>query len=371
MTLTGKRALRAGLVLLAALLGLLLLIPARIDPVAYQPPQKGNPHRAFLPNRDLLGARRLAEGRVRGPEDVAIGEDARLYTGTATGQIKRVSLLNEAVEDFADTGGRPLGLRFDAQGRLVVCDAKKGLLAVDKEGRVSVLATEAGGRPFRFTNNLDIAKDGRIYFSDASDAYGADEYLYDLLEARPRGRLLRHDPATGETVVLADGLYFANGVALSKDEDFVAVAECYRYRISRYWLKGPKAGQTEVMADNLPGFPDNLSRTDGGNFWVALYTVRNPRLDALHPHPFAKKLLSRLPGFLWPQPARYGLVALLDPSGRPLVSLHDPSGERVHGITTAREHDGVLYLGTLHESWLARYTLPLPFVTVRSAGDAP
>lgn len=371
MTPGGKRILRGGLALLAACLGFLLLAPSRIDPLAYQPPKRSNPHRAFAPNRELLGARRLAVGRLQGPEDVAIGEGVTLFTGTADGKVKRVSLLSEAVEDFADTGGRPLGLRFDAQGRLIVCDAKKGLLAVDREGRVAVLATEAGGRPFRFTNNLDIAKDGTIYFSDASDAYGPDEYLYDLLEARPRGRLLRHDPATGETTVLAAGLYFANGVALSRDEDFVAVAECYRYRISRYWLKGPKAGRHEVMADNLPGFPDNLSRTDEGNFWVALYTVRNPLLDSLHPYPFAKKLLSRLPEPLWPKPARYGLVALIDPRGRPLVSLHDPAGERVRAITTAREHDGILYLGTLHDPWLARYALPLPFVPVRPTAEAP
>jgi sugar lactone lactonase YvrE len=371
MTAGGKRALRAGLAGMAALLALLVLAPSRIDPVAYRPPKRGNPHRAFAPNRELLGARRLAEGRLQGPEDVAIGDNAMLYTGTADGKIKRVSLLSEAVDDFADTGGRPLGLRFDPQGRLIVCDARKGLLAIDREGRTSVLATEAGGRPFRFTNNLDIATDGTIYFSDASDAYGPDEYLYDLLEARPRGRLLRHDPASGQTTVLVEGLYFANGVALSRSEDFVAVAETYRYRISRYWLKGPKAGRHEVMADNLPGFPDNLSRTEGGNFWVALFTVRNRMLDSLHPYPFAKKLISRLPAPFWPQPARYGFVALLDPSGRPLLSLHDPAGERVHAITTAREYDGVLYLGTLHDTWLARYPLRLPFVPVRPTREAP
>jgi sugar lactone lactonase YvrE len=302
---------------------------------------------------------------------VALDARALLYTGTADGWIKRVGLLNDSVEDFAQTGGRPLGLRFDAQGRLIVCDAKRGLLAVDREGRVKTLATEAEGRPFRFANNLDIARDGTIYFTDASDAYGPDEYLYDLLEARPRGRLLSHDPATGVTRVLADGLHFANGVALSKDEDFLAVSECYRYRILAHWLKGARAGRTEVLVDNLPGFPDNLSRGEGGRFWVALYTVRNDRLDGLHPHPFAKKILSRLPPFFWPKPARYGYVLRLTADGRPLDSLHDPTGEVVHAVTTAREHDGVLYLGTLHDSWLARYTLREPFVPLRPADPVP
>ena len=366
-----SRVAKGALAVFAFALLFLLLRPSRIDPVAFAPRAKPKLLKAFAPNRELLAARRLASGRVQGPEDVALGDRAFLYTGTADGKIKRVSLLSEAVEDFASTGGRPLGLRFDPRGRLIVCDARKGLLAVDGEGKVSTLATEAGGRPFHFTNNLDVAKDGTIYFTDSSDAYGPDEYLYDLLEARPRGRLLRHDPASGTTSVVVDGLHFANGVALSSDEEFVAVAECYRYRILRYWLKGPLAGRTDVMVDNLPGFPDNLSRTDEGNFWVALYTLRNDLLDALHPHPLAKKLLSRLPALFWPKPARYGLVALLAPTGQPLLSLHDPAGERVHAITSAREHAGVLYLGTLHDSWLARYDLGRPFVQVRPEAATP
>ena len=362
-----------GLVLLAvafmAALGLALLLPSPIDPVAFNPPRKQHrPPSAYNANTELAQARRIAEGRVNGPEDVAFDEQARLYTGTADGKIVRVGLLNDAVADFAITGGRPLGLRFDPQGRLIVCDARKGLLAVDPEGRVATLATEAGGRPFRFTNNLDVAADGTLYFSDSSDARGPDEYLYELLEARPRGRLLRLDPASGKVDVLVDGLFFANGVALAANESFVVVAETYRYRLMRYWLKGPRAGTADVFADNLPGFPDNISRDSRGTFWVAFFTVRNDFLDALQPHPLAKRLWARLPGFLWPRPARYGFVANLDDRGRCLRSFHDPTGERVWQITTAREHDGVLYLGTLDNPWLARFTLRQPFVALPGVG---
>ena len=360
----GRGLVVLGVALLAALL-LALLLPSPIDPVAFTPPQKQRrPPSAYNANSELLQARRIAEGRVKGPEDVAFDQTARLYTGTADGKIVRVGLLNEAVEDFATTGGRPLGLRFGPQGRLIVCDGRKGLLAVDPEGRVSTLATEAGGRPFRFTNNLDVAADGTLYFTESSDTRGPDEYLYDLLEARPRGRLLRLAPAAGKVDVLMEGLLFANGVALSADEGFVVVAETYRYRLMRYWLKGPRAGTADVFADNLPGFPDNVSRDSRGTFWVAFFTVRNDLVDALQPHPLAKRLLARLPSFLWPRPARYGFVANLDDRGSCLRSFHDPTGERVWQITTAREHDGVLYLGTLDNSWLARFALRQPFVAL-------
>jgi sugar lactone lactonase YvrE len=207
-----------------------------------------------------------------------------------------------------------------------------------------------------------------VYFTDSSDTRGPDEYMLDLLEARPRGRLLRLDPASGKVDVLAEGFLFANGVALAADESFLVVAETYRYRLMRYWLKGPRAGTASVFAENLPGFPDNVSRDTRGRFWVAFFTVRNAFLDALHPHPLAKKLLARLPVALWPRPARYGFVASFNDRGQCLRSFHDPTGEQVWQITTARERDGVLYLGTLDNSWLARLTLRQPFVPLPGIG---
>ncbi|MCB1034455.1 MAG: SMP-30/gluconolactonase/LRE family protein, partial [Acidobacteria bacterium] len=211
---------------------------------------------------------------------------------------------------------------------------------------------------FGFTNDLDVASDGTVYFSDASSRFGVDEYLYDLLEARPHGRLLAYDPASRKVRVLLDGLYFANGVALSRDEDFVLVNETYRYRILRYWLKGPRAGTSEVFAEALPGFPDGVSANRQGTFWVALFTVRNPLMDRLHPHPWAKSLLSKLPKAFWPKPAPYGLVLAMDEDGRILGSLQDPGGKRVREVTSVEEHEGTLYLGNLSGQGIAR--LPTP-----------
>lgn len=75
---------------------------------------------------------------------------------------------------------------------------------------------------------MDVASDGRVYFTDVSHRFGYYNQSYELLEARPNGRLLRYDPATRVTETLLSGLYFANGVALSQNEDFALVAECSR-----------------------------------------------------------------------------------------------------------------------------------------------
>ena len=113
-------------------------------------------------------------------------------------------------------------------------------------------------------------------------------------------------------------------------------------------------------------------RDDVSFQWVKGHSgdLWNDRADALQPHPFAKKLLSRLPGFLWPKPQRYGLVVRFDERGQAVESLHDPTGERVFEVTTAREHEGILYLGNLHQDWLARYTLRRSFLPMR-VGERP
>ena len=259
---------------------------------------------------------------------------------------------------FAETFGRPLGMQFDKHQNLIVCDADKGLLSIDPQGKITVLATSANGIPLKFTDALDISSEGVIYFTDASSKYGQKEYLYDLLESKPHGRLLSYDPTTGETKQLLKDLYFANGVALSQQHDFVLVNETYRYRIMRYWLKGPKAGTHDIFIDNLPGFPDNISSNGNGTFWLALFTVRNKVLDTLHPYPFLKTLMSKLPKVFWPKPQPYGLVLALDEQGEITQSLHQPSGKHLKEITSAREFDGYLYLGSLHNDRIGKYALP-------------
>ena len=334
-----------------------LLQSAPIDPAAYTPPKAPGLTGVLAPNHLLQKAELLAQGKINGPEEVAVDSQGRVYGGTQDGKILRL-LRDGKLEIFAETKGRPLGLQFDKNENLIVCDAYKGLLSIDPQGKIKVLATSAEGGPFKFTDALDISSGGVIYFTDASSKYQQDEYLYDLLESKPHGRFMSYDPFTGQVKVLLKGLYFANGVALSQQEDFVLANETYRYRIIRYWLKGPKAGTHEVFIDNLPGFPDNISSNRKGTFWLALFTVRNDIVDKLHPYPFLKEQMSKLPKAFWPKPKPYGLVLALDETGKITKSLHEPTGKHLKEITSAREYGGYLYLGSLHNDRIGKYKLP-------------
>lgn len=342
--------------LASGLIGAFILAPSPIDAAAYTPPVAPPLDGIYAPNTLLQSGTAIGNTHFHWPEDADVDAQGRIYAGSVGGLIQRV-YPDGNVETFADTGGRPLGMDFDAQGNLIVCDSYKGLLSISPDGKITVLATETDGIPFRFTDDVEIAPDGMIYFSDASSKFGQTEYMLDMFEARPWGRLIRFDPTSGKAETLLRDLYFANGVAVSKDGDFVLVNETYRYRVTRFWLKGDKAGTHDVFMDNLPGFPDGISQSGRGTFWIALATLRNADADNLHPYPAIKNLVAKLPEALRPKPARYGLVAEVDEAGNPLRSLHDPEGRVAYMVTSAQEHEGHLYLGSIANNAVIRIKL--------------
>src|SRR5436190_16502506 len=190
MKRTLLRSLLAGVVLIA---GYLLLWPVPFNPVAWTPPPAPGLAGVYAPNSDLSKIVRL---RIEGnkPEDVAFDPQDRIYCGDEAGHIFRFQPDGTKPELFAETKGRPLGLIFDPSGNLIVADAILGLLSIAPNAQVTVLSTEADGVPYRCPNDLDVAADGTIYFTDSSYKFRLTELRSDVLEHRPNGRLLAYDP---------------------------------------------------------------------------------------------------------------------------------------------------------------------------------
>lgn len=352
-----RRALRYVVIVLALFVLYLLLWPVEIDPVAWQPPKAPEMAGRYAPNDKLKSVERLGEGAGVGPEDVAIDAQGRLYGGMVDGRIIRFSPDGSNPKEFANTGGRPLGLAFDKAGNLIVADAMKGLLSVAPDGTITVLTTKGGDKPLNFTDDVDVAADGTIYFSDASWKFPYGKPTADIFEHRGNGRLLAYDPKDKSTKVLVEGLQFANGIAVSPDQRFVLVVETGSYRIRRHWLKGPKKGKTEIFIDNLPGFPDGVSSNGRGTFWVALFSPRVPTADQLASLPFVRRIIWRLPESMQPKPIRYSFVLGLDAKGKVTHNLQDPAGT-YSPITSVEEHGGKLYLGSLTEPAIGRIKAP-------------
>lgn len=356
--MSGPTALLSGILALILLL-YFLLAPAGIDPRPWDPPEDSGLTGPYKPNNDLLNAEIIARGRLRGPEDVARSRKGLLYAGLANGDIVQIDK-EENVQTLVNTGGRPLGLHFDPQGRLIIADAHQGLLRLTLPTHLEVLTQQNEDVTINFADDVTVGRDGAIYFTDASARWDLDQYRRDALESQPSGKLIRYNPETRHSEVLMEDLFFANGVALAADESFVLVNETWGYRVSRLWLTGERAGEREVFLENLPGFPDGISTDRNGHFWIALVAPRNQVLDAIHPYPFLKRLSVKLPPFLQPEPQAYGLIARYDAEGN-LISQHqDPGGYHVYGVTSVQDSPAGLLLGTLDGNRLARLDFPPP-----------
>ena len=353
-----------------ALLAYLLLWPIPIAPVSvslspapgYVGVHAANTRLSSLHHIDLKGD--------VGPEHIVFGPDGKLYTGVASGNILRMQADGSALEVFVNTGGRPLGLDFDAAGNLIAVDTVKGLISIAPDKTITVLADTVGGAPMRFADAVVVAKDGKIYFSDASARFAPKDWggtfeasVLDLMEGSATGRIWVYNPADKSTQTVAKGLSFANGIALTADQQFLLVNETGKFRVWKMaatardmdMRANPTPAQASILLDNLPGYPDNLMRGRDGKIWLGLAAPRSPDADKLADKPFIRSIVMRLPRALWPVPKAYGHVMAFTEDGKIVTDLQDPTG--AYPATTAiTETADRLYVQSLHAhslGWMA------------------
>ncbi|KAH7942231.1 hypothetical protein HPB49_022257 [Dermacentor silvarum] len=326
------------------------------------------------PNDKLDHVEYLFKDKLRGPESLPVYKGS-IYTGTEGGEIYKitgdkvtlVAKLGKKCEGMweEEVCGRPLGMRFNKDGRLFVIDAYYGLYAVNVEtGSVQHLlpsSTEIEGKKIIFGDDIDIDDDGFVYISEASNKWPLKKIVYTVLEHENTGRILKFDLKTGKTTVLMKGLYLPNGVQISHDKKSLLVCELSMHRI--------------------------LSKR--GGYWVAFATGRSSNdtsfIDYLTPLPFIRKATIRFVYLVgtalktasrfYPMAAisdwaaqfengwvlyetvpQYGLVVELAADGRILRSFHSPK-HKIHLLSEVLEHDGYLYLGSYRNPFLGRIKL--------------
>ena len=322
----------------------------------------------YAQNDRLIHARAIGLDQVEGPEDVILDRQDRLYGSTRDGNIIRFSGHNfERREVFAHIGGRPFGMQFDRDENLIVCVAGMGVYGVTPSGEVFKVTDETNRTWYklnddsrlRMADDLDIAPDGKIYFSDCTTRYEVTTSSLDILESRPNGRLVCYDPATGTTHTVVNQFYFPNGVCVSHDGRSLLIASTSLCKIFRHWIAGPSKGRTEVLIDELPGNPDNINRSSDGNYWLALVGIRTPTFDLAARKPgFRLRMVKQVPTDEWLAPAlNHGCVLKFNEQGQALESWWDPTGISHSTLTSMREHKGYLYLGGLENNRIGRIKL--------------
>jgi len=346
-----------------------LLASTYLDPVALAI-DKVDGMKGLMPHETaprLAEATLLAAGEVDGPEDVILDAEGNLYCGTRDGHIMRIPAGDPSkVEALAKIGGRPLGLAMDAQGRIIACVAGMGLVRVTMAGAVELL-TDQTERSFfsvqddttiRMADDLDIAPDGTIYFTDATKRYDIENWGLDLLEGRPNGRLLSYDPATRKTRTVCDNLVFPNGVCLTHDGKHLLVASTWDCSILIFDLADMSSGP-RIFLRGLPGYPDNINRASDGGYWVALAGMRNPVIDLAMRHPGVRRRMTRrVPPTNWLfGNLNIGGVLRIDGQGGIVDALWDRPDGALYMITSMREHKGALYLGGVTNNKIGRLAL--------------
>jgi sugar lactone lactonase YvrE len=336
--------------------------PVPISPSSWQAPKDNGLVGSYKQNEKLKALRHISMADDYGPEDLAVSATGIIAVSSHSGNILRKRPSDTQFEVWVNTGGRPLGLEYDSDDNLFVADAHRGLLKIDIAGTVSVLVdkVEDGGKDTAvvFADDVDIADNGMVYFTDATSKFAAQEYggtlkasMLEIMEHRGNGRLIEYNPVTEVASVIMDALVFANGVATSKNGDSVLVNETGKYRILRYWLKGINKGRVTVFMDNLPGFPDNISTTKEGDYWLGFAAPRNSMIDKLSASPFLRKAVMRLPAALSPRAEALGHVIKVSSTGEVLQSLQSADGGYAFTTGALQTADG-LYISSLTEPFI-------------------
>jgi hypothetical protein len=309
--------------------------------------------------------------------------------------------------------GRQLGLRFDSSGRfLYSLDAYTGIYKTDTQTKIVSRVfpvdtnTEILGRKLIFLDDFVMVersgkKGGNVYYiTDSSLNWPVDYCGPIVLLKDTTGRLLKFDEDTGEVESLQEPLTFPNGIEISDDKQSILFNELGKRMTWRHFIKGPKKGNSELLCDNLPGYPDNLRRSgrkDMESYWIAFYEATNPEKPN-YLISFAEKnprltemvirslyntgqilmdighILSFRPliniGFYikttqfhqkWFDFYSKGLAIEIDVNCNILRSIHSPDGRITH-LSEVREvlepsGQSTLYLGSYYNDYIGKLTL--------------
>ncbi|CAI9113416.1 OLC1v1014013C2 [Oldenlandia corymbosa var. corymbosa] len=218
-----------------------------------------------------------------------------MYTGTIDGRILKYNKFRGTFEDFAYTSpdrtnaycdgttdigrshicGFPKTFSTDKiTGKIYVIDSNLGLSEVGFSGGLATtLVPSRDGVPYHLLLGVDAATNRKVYFTDGSSIYGLKDLNVSVVTGDSSGKLLEYDTRTKVVTELLTGLAGPAGVVSDPVASYLLVSEFTGKRIRKYYIKGPKAGTSEVILTFL-GNPDVITRIKGEeNFWVA---VNNP-----------------------------------------------------------------------------------------------
>jgi gluconolactonase len=259
----------------------------------------------------------MGAGLLR-PEGVMVADDGDIYTSDARGRCSRTGK-NGRTSFFGALGGTPNGICIDERGNCIIANIGNGeVQKLSDDGSHVVLMTEAQGKRMYTPNFPFIDFHGRLWVSNSTDDSDLDSSLRTPV---PDGCLVLITNGR-EPQIVADGICFANGVAVDEAEKFVYVAETMKRRVLRFPIKeNSSLGTREVYGPEslgTKGFPDGIAFDEAGNLWVT-FPVANA-------------------------------IGYIDPRGKLEIFLEDPEGKIMRApanICFGGENRKTAFIGSL------------------------
>jgi gluconolactonase len=208
----------------------------------------------------------IGSGLLR-PEGVMALDDGSLYAADARGRCARIEK-DGRTSFFGNVGGLPNGLCVDTNGNCIIANIGNGeVQSLHPDGSHRVLMTEANGKRMYTPNFPFMDSQERIWVSNST----AQKDLGAALQSpAPDGCVVLIEHGTPR--IVAEGICFANGVALDPEEKYLYVAETMMKRILRYQiypsgaLSGPEVYGPQSLGS--VGYPDGIAFDETGNLWV-------------------------------------------------------------------------------------------------------
>jgi gluconolactonase len=145
-----------------------------------------------------------------------------IYQWTAAEGVRDVSKPFFAGDGTGLRGVGPNGIALDREGRLLACVyGSRSVIRLEKDGSRTTLAERFEGKRLNSPNDLVIARDGTVYFTDPS--FGLEGTDNSPLRELTFNGVYRLRP-NGQLDLLTRELERPNGLVLSPDESILYVA---------------------------------------------------------------------------------------------------------------------------------------------------
>ena len=326
------------------------------------PPMDG----PLRPNSLLDQAVGLAH--IASPDNLTPSRDQLLFSSGP--EVHALDPATGALRQMGRMDGDVCAIAALPDGGALAAISGGGLRTIGQAPVAASLLADARRRVIRCPTALLAGPDGRLLVAEGSRDRLPSQWRADLLHGKATGALWMLDRWDAPARPVASGLAWPGGIAWHRDGSIV-VSEAWAHRLVR--IDGQ--GRRSVLLGDLPGYPSRIAPAADGGWWLCLFAPRSQLVEfVLREREYREQMMAQIPERYWVAPAlasgqdfrepmqgggiksmgrlkpwaptrSYGLVCKLDADFQPQWSAHSRADGGRHGVTSAAELGGRVYVG--------------------------